>query len=111
MDHTSKEEQMKKLMVAAAVLGGILYGQGAFAETLEDVLKEKGVISEEDYEKVTSSQPLVYNLGNGFTFTSADKKYQGSIGGFLQLRYTYTDFDKADNTPAKTVQDQSQFSL
>ena len=35
---------MKRLMVAAAVAGGVLYGQGAFAKTLEDVLKEKGVM-------------------------------------------------------------------
>jgi hypothetical protein len=33
---------MKRLMVAVAVIGGILHGQGAFAKTLEDVLKEKG---------------------------------------------------------------------
>jgi phosphate-selective porin OprO/OprP len=109
---------MIKTVVAAAVVGVILYGQGAFAETLEDILKEKGVISEEDYEKVTSSQravtssqPLAYVLGNGFTFTSADKKYQGSIGGFMQLRYTYTDLDNANNNKTKITQDSSQFQL
>lgn len=109
-DYTSKEEQMKRLMLAA-VVGGILYGQGAFAKTLEDVLKEKGVISEEDYEEVTKSQPVAYKLGDGFTFTSADQKNQGSIGGFMQLRYTFTDLDNADNKPGKTVQDSSAFQL
>ncbi|MGD0586612.1 MAG: porin [Oryzomonas sp.] len=102
---------MKRLMAAAAVVGGILYSQGAFAKTLEDVLKEKGVISEEDYQEVTKSQPLAYKLGDGFTFTSADKKNQGSIGGFMQLRYTFTDLDNADNKPGKTVQDSSAFQL
>lgn len=110
-NHNQKEEQMKRLMVAAAVAGGVLYGQGAFAKTLEDVLKEKGVITEEDYQEVTKSQPVAYNLGDGFTFTSADKKNQGSIGGFMQLRYTLTDLDNADNKPGKTVQDSSAFQL
>ena len=109
---------MKKHVVAAMVVGVILCSQGAYAESLEEVLKEKGVISEEDYEKVTSSQPAVSNshpfdyvLGNGFTFTSADKKYQGAIGGFMQLRYTYTDLDNANNNKTKITQDMSQFQL
>lgn len=109
---------MKKHVVEAMVVGVILCSQGAYAESLEDVLKEKGVISQEDYEKVTSSQPAVTNsqpfdyvLGNGFTFTSADKKYQGAIGGFMQLRYTYTDLDNANNNKTKITQDMSQFQL
>lgn len=102
---------MKKLVLATMVMGSILQGQGAFAATLEEILKEKGVINEEDYKKVTTSQPVAYKLGDGFTFTSADKKYQGSIGGFLQLRYTYTGLDGTNDTPAKSVQDSSTFAL
>ena len=102
---------MKRLLVAVAMVSGFLHGQGAFAKTLEDVLKEKGVINEEDYQEVTKSQPVAYKLGEGFTFTSADQKYQGSIGGFMQLRYTFTDLDNADNKPGKSVQDSSAFQM
>ena len=102
---------MKRLLIATALVSSILNGQGAFAKTLEDVLKEKGVISEEDYNEVTQVQPLSYKLGDGFTFTSADKKYQGSIGGFMQLRYTYTGLDNANNTASKTVKDSSAFQM
>lgn len=103
---------MEKFLVAAVVVvGSILHGQGVFATTLEDILKDKGVISADDYLKVTQSQPVAYSLGNGFTFTSADGKYQGAIGGFMQLRYSYTDLDEADNTKAKTVQNSSAFAL
>lgn len=107
---------MKRLVLAAAVAGGMLYGNGAFAKTLEDVLKEKGVISEEDYQEVTKSQPrsqplVQYRLGDGFTFTSPDQRFQGSIGGFMQLRYTFTDADGSNNTPAKSAQDSSAFQM
>ncbi len=102
---------MNRLMVAGVVVGAVLSGQGAFAKTLEDVLKEKGVISEEDYKEVTKSQSVVYTPGEGFTFTSADRKYQGSIGGFMQLRYTHTGLDNANNTPTVSVQDSSAFQM
>jgi len=102
---------MKKFVAAVAVVGGILHSQGAFATTIEDVLKEKGVINEEDYLKVTKSQPVAYKLGDGFTFTSADGKYQGSIGGFMQLRYTFADVDAANDTSGKTVQNSSAFAM
>lgn len=50
--------------------------QLAEAKTLEDILKEKGVITEEDYKAVTKSRPLDYKLGKGFTFTAPDEKFQ-----------------------------------
>ena len=102
---------MKKLIVSVAVLAVILSAQRGFAKTLEDVLKEKGVITEEDYTEVTKSQPVSYKLGDGFTFTSADGKHQGSIGGFMQLQYAYADLDDANNTKTKTVQDTSKFQM
>jgi phosphate-selective porin OprO/OprP len=102
---------MKKFMVAAAVMGSILHGQGVFAKTLEDVLTEKGIITEEDYKAVTENRPVTYKLGDGFTFTSEDGKYKESIGGFMQLQYAYTDLDNANDTNAKTVQDSSKFLM
>ena len=101
---------MKKVIVAAGWLAVALYGGSASAKSLEDVLKEKGVITEEDYKEVSKSRPVEYKLGEGFTFTSADRKYRGSIGGFMQLRYSYTDLDGANNA-AKAVQDSSKFEM
>ena len=96
---------MKKSFVAViAVLGACFMAvQGAEAKTLEDILKEKGVITEADYKEVTKSTPISYKLGKGFTLTSADEKFQLSIGGLMQVRYTFLDND--------TSNDVSQFAL
>ncbi|MRR06490.1 MAG: porin [Deltaproteobacteria bacterium] len=88
---------MKKSLVAViAALGAcFMAAQGAEAKTLEDVLKEKGVITEADYQEVAkSSKPFEYKLGKGVTFTSADEKFQFSLGGRMQYRYTFMDYDK-----------------
>ncbi len=85
-------------LAAAVTLAAVLAGQNAFAKTLEDVLKEKGVITEEDYKTVTKSRPLDYKLGKGFTFTSPDEKFQLSMGARLQARYTFTDLDNNATT-------------
>jgi len=82
-----------------------------FAKTLEDVLKDKGVITEEDYKEVAKSKPLDYRLGEGFTFTSPDEKFRLSLGSCLQVRYTYLDMDTTTNTPTKAAQDTSKFEL
>lgn len=102
---------MKRVIAAAGGLGLLWGTQGAFARSLEDVMKEKGVITEADYREVTTSRPADYRLGEGFTFTSADRKYQGLIGGFLQLLYTFNDLDDANNSATKTVQDASKFQM
>lgn len=94
---------MKKGVIAAVFCTLALAGQGAMARSLEDVLKEKGVITEEDYTSVIKSRPVTYKLGEGFTFTSPDEKFKGSIGSSLQLRYTFKDVD--------TGQDSSEFRL
>lgn len=91
---------MKKGIVMGAGLLLAVYGAGqAHAKSLEDVLKEKGVITEADYKEVTKSQPVAYKLGKGFTFTSTDEKFQLSLGGRLQARYTYTDLDNNATKP------------
>jgi phosphate-selective porin OprO/OprP len=93
-----KEKNMKRKFAAAGVLAIVLASQSSFATSLEDVLKEKGVISEEDYKAVTKSRPLDYKTGKGFTFTSPDEKFQLNLGGRLQFRYTYNDFDIKSDT-------------
>ncbi len=103
----------KNIFAAGAVLLATSFvGQAVSAKTLEDVLKEKGVITEQDYKEITKSKPLDYKLGKGFTLTSADEKFQLSIGGQMQIRYTLYDQDRAGNPTSTTGPgDKSQFQL
>ncbi len=87
---------MKGKIIAAGLLAAFAVGQNADAKSLEEILKEKGVITEADYKELTKYKPIDYKLGRGFTFTSADEKFQLSLGGRMQFRYTFTDFDTAD---------------
>jgi len=88
----------KSLVAVIAALGACFMAvQGAEAKTLEDILKEKGVITEADYKEVTKSTPISYKLGKGFTLTSADEKFQLSIGGLMQVRYTFLDNDTSND--------------
>lgn len=105
---------MKKSFLAAGavLLATAFIGQTASAKTLEDILKEKGVITEADYKEITKSKPLDYKIGKGFTLTSADDKFQLSIGGMMQIRYTMYDQDRAGNPTSTTgAGDKSQFQL
>lgn len=102
---------MKKFVVLAALFSGVVSSQGALAKTLEDVLKEKGVITEEDYKEVSKTKPVDYRLGEGFTFTSADGKFRTSLGSSLQLRYSLLDLDDGNDTASKQAQDESKFEL
>ena len=100
---------MKKVLLAVLVVTALSV-QTAGAKTLEDVLKEKGVITEEDYKEVTKSKPIDYKLGKGFTFTSPDEKFQLSLGGRLQARYSFFDRDQASGNSTQT-QDVSQYQI
>lgn len=91
----------------AGIFGLLFTTQPATAKTLEDVLKEKGVITEEDYKAVTKSRPVDYKPGKGFTLTSPDEKFQLTIGGLLQNRYSYTDYEENNSTKS----DVSKFEL
>jgi phosphate-selective porin OprO and OprP len=84
---------MKRVIVMAGICAGILGSMDAGAKTLEDVLKEKGVITEEDYKEVTKTKPFDYKLGKGFTVTTPDEKFQLTLGGRMQFRYTFLDND------------------
>lgn len=89
---------MKKEVVVFGVLAAAFAVQSAWAVTLEDILKQKGVITEADYKEVTKSKPIDYKIGKGFTLTSADEKFKLSFGGRLQTRYTFNDFDNKTDT-------------
>jgi len=102
---------MKKQLIVAGVIGLLCAGQSATAKTLEDVLKEKGVITEEDYKEIVKSSPFKYKLGEGVNFTSADGKFSNSVGGMFQVRYTYMDLDDSNNTATRKAQSSSKFEL
>ena len=72
---------MKRLVFSVGVLAFLLVGKAGLAKTLEEVLKEKGVITEADFKEVTGGKPLAYQIGKGFTFTSPDARFQLSLGG------------------------------
>ncbi|RQW85925.1 MAG: porin [Geobacter sp.] len=84
---------MKGKIIAVGLLTALAVAGNADAKSLEDVLKEKGVISEADYKEVAKSSPISYKLGKGFTFASPDEKFSLTVGGRMQFRYTFTDFD------------------
>ncbi len=98
---------MNKGIFAGIALVALLAAGPAGARSLEEILKEKGVITEADYKEATRAKPLDYKPGKGFTFTSSDEKFQLSIGGRIQPRYTYTD---ADNV-TRSGQDVSEWKV
>lgn len=70
-----------------------------YGRTVEDVLREKGFITEQEYQEITRSREeqkastLVwgYKPGKGFELGTADGNHALVLGGRLQLRYTFTD--------------------
>lgn len=86
---------MKRILctaVAALSLCGF-YG-AAEAKTLEEILRDKGVITEEDYKQAVQKRDLAYYTpGRGITVETRDGNYRANIGGRIQTRYTYQDFD------------------
>jgi phosphate-selective porin OprO/OprP len=98
---------MKRLGYAMGFLAMVLMCHTGWTRTLEEVLKEKGVITEADLKEVTASRPVTYQLGKGFTFTSSDSRFQLSLGGRGQFQYQYVDKDDV-NAP---VADQSVWKI
>lgn len=101
-----------KRMSALSALGLIaVLASSASARSLEDVLKEKGVITEEDYKEIVKSRPVKYKLGEGFNLTSDDGKFSSSMVGLFKIRYTLMDLDSANDSAAKQARDSSKFEL
>ncbi|MCL5884046.1 MAG: OprO/OprP family phosphate-selective porin, partial [Deltaproteobacteria bacterium] len=89
----------KFILSVSGILVFLLFGREGFAKTLEEVLKEKGVITEADFKEVAAARPVAYRPGKGFTFTSPDGKFQLILGGRGQFQYRYLDRDDG-NAPA-----------
>lgn len=91
---------MKGKTIAGTVMCGLMTtgltiatGTTLQARTLEEILKDKGVISAEDYAEATKGNQISYAPGKGLTVASADGSSKLNIGGYAQLVYRYTDFD------------------
>jgi phosphate-selective porin OprO and OprP len=94
---------------ATLAVGGVLTGATAVAaRDVEDILREKGYITEEEYREIKrgesaeakpkaaakdepASFKFGYKPGKGFSITSADGNHALTIGGRIQVRYTGTD--------------------
>lgn len=86
---------LSRSLLAGLVLA-VAFGAAATAraKTLEEILKEKGVITAEEYAEATKKKDLVrYRPGRGITVETADGRYSINIGGYAQLRYAFTDRD------------------
>ncbi|BCR06799.1 hypothetical protein DESUT3_38680 [Desulfuromonas versatilis] len=95
-----------KRMLTAALLAAIVAGTGAFAEakTLEEILKDKGVITEADLKEASEKNDLAYyKPGRGITVESRDGNYTAHIGGRLQARYTFLDEDLGQDESSFTI--------
>ncbi|GFE61658.1 porin [Geobacter sp. AOG2] len=100
---------MKKLGILLGLALLVAQAGSVSAKSLEDVLKEKGVITEEDYKEIQKSSQIKYKPGGGLNFATADGKFGISIGASYQVRYTFLDGDDV-NKPA-TDPDYSKFEL
>jgi phosphate-selective porin len=92
-------------MLAVMLAASVGFAASGEAKSLEEILKEKGVITAEEYKEATKEKPAAYVPGKGFTAATADGNYKLQIGGYAQLLYKYTDLD------AKTKDDTSDFDI
>jgi len=112
-----KKEQMQMKMVhfmgtalCALMVVSLVAAGSAQARTLEEILKDKGVITAEDYAEANKGNLIAYEPGKGLTATSADGNSSFNLGGWGQLIYRYTDYDNATND-AKSDFDVRRFKL
>lgn len=91
------------LFVALGIV--LMANDSAMARTLEEILKEKGVITAEDYAEATRSRLFTYAPGKGLTVSSSDGNSSLTLGGWAQLIYRYDDFDSS------TTDDKSDFDI
>jgi phosphate-selective porin OprO/OprP len=83
-------------------MGMMLLAQSAGAKSLEDILKEKGVITEEEYKAAMEKKSVQYKVGEGFTLLSPDEKFKLSIRTRTQFRYTYVGKDQVNGNVSDT---------
>lgn len=76
----------RKILVALSLVAA---GASAQAKTLQEILKDKGVIT--DAEAQEAAQPVVsYKPADGFTLMTPDQNWKLTLGGRIQANYAYT---------------------
>jgi phosphate-selective porin len=97
-NHQTRIKQMRIKTLAGALLCAQVASLGlipesAQARTLEEILKDKGVITAEDYVEASKDSQAAYTPFKGLTATSADGNSSFNIGGYAQLLYRYTGYE------------------
>lgn len=91
--HQKSVRKCRNLLVAALAVIGL--AGGAEAKSLEEILMDKGVITEEDFKQATEKSDLAYyKPGRGITVQTRDRNYLAHVGGRLQARYSFEDLDQ-----------------
>jgi phosphate-selective porin OprO and OprP len=106
MKRPGRPATMKLLSAAVLALAACGFAARADAKTLEEILRDRGVITEEDYKEAVKKNDLAYyRPGRGITVESRDGKHTAHVGGRLQVRYTFTDVDDPG------VENRSEFNI
>jgi len=84
----------RRVVFMMVLLGVIGTFQTVSAQSIEEVLKEKGVITEEDYKKIAKNRQVKYKAGKGMTLSAPDGKNSVTIGGQMQPQYDFKDSEK-----------------
>lgn len=98
---------MKRMLAVLLAAGAALcLNPEAQAKSLGEILKDKGIITEEDLKEAGKKSGLAYyQPGKGITVESEDGNFAASVGGRLQARYGYVATDDPDG------EDESSFSV
>jgi phosphate-selective porin len=110
-DVTMNRRTFEGLALGGLMLAAVgLTSETVQARSLEEILKDKGVITAEDYAEAKKFSLVNYTPGKGLTAASADGKSSLNIGGYAQLIYRFTDFD-ARGSDSKSDFDIRRFKL
>ena len=80
---------------------------------LQEILKDKGVLTYDEMKEATkSSGGLVsYKEGKGFVFQTGDGRFETDIGGRVQVRYTLLDVDNGFSNAPGGVEDSQSIDI
>jgi len=95
----------KQLILGCLLVLALASASTSFAAGIEELLKEKGVITAAEYQELVRQKPAAYIPGKGLSAETADGNYSLQIGGYAQWIYRFTDFE------ATSVDDKSDFDI
>jgi phosphate-selective porin OprO/OprP len=84
----------------------------AHARELQEILKDKGILSYDEMKEATKSSGLIsYKEGKGFVFQTGDGRFETAIGGRVQVRYTLLDIDNGFSNPPGGSEDSQSIDI